>query len=441
MNQNDLYEGYLPIDAGDHVAVRLLDFDYPERCAGCDPVSCVIEGEEIQGHTWRDLFINLLEKYLFENRINVQELFVKNLLTGSKRPTLLKTKPNGSCRQLSNGYWVYLNFNIPVLVELIGRLCKKCGVDVKDIQITYQDKAGKKSSSNHNITVKNQVPEPIVNILKKDYRSGFAFNAAAVRILTQKSGYMVDGQMQDQLRRMMFRRRDGVYYLADFITDGETRIRIIELAKYALEVNGCFDMTELYHLVQNQINSSIIRDSKDFEDFFLFLHIDGARCVGWHGFRVARLCGKRVDELWDMIAKKVFTVAEYDYGGVITIDDLKNEFPLLSADIIHYIVKSYSLSLVKTEINDMVCYQTLASFGLPDEFADVLSEILEQLDKLEIVPSDSVLHAVLSTKLNVNIKKEYGIYDDKEFQRFISCYSNVFPSREWKAGIFVEVMN
>ena len=115
-----------------------VDFAHPEFCKGCDPVTCIVEGKSFFGRNWRDLLIALTEHFLSSN-IKAKELYHESIYTNGERPFLLKEKPqNGlDARQISNGYWVYLNLGIKDLVFTIGKLCKFCGVSLKDVDITY----------------------------------------------------------------------------------------------------------------------------------------------------------------------------------------------------------------------------------------------------------------------------------------------------------------
>ncbi|MEA4831022.1 hypothetical protein SDC9_78558 [bioreactor metagenome] len=418
---------------------QILDFAHPERYMGCDLVQCVVEGEIIEGRTWRDILINLLEKFLTDERSNIRELYKYNLQPGSKRPTLLKEKPEGSCRQLSNGYWVYVNFSIPVLVELIGRLCKRCGVAFSDVHITYQYKAGERSPMVIKASDNIQTYNEIMKVIKNDYANGFVFSTTSLRLLSEKARCEVTEKIQEQMKRLLFKRNDEVYYIIDVIATKSERDALVSRAQFALEKIGYFEINELYEANRDSFNNGIIIDLADFENFYSFLDGENVRCVGKHGFRIARLRDKSIDELFGAAADKAYEIAHNKYGGVITIDDLLDAFPLCSTQLINYILKTYSEMLIRTEINDVMCYQTIDALGLTEEFSQQLAETLDNMGTLEIPASDSILHAILSTKMNVNFEKEYGIPDDKVFRRLISLYYKASPPREWKAGLFTEV--
>jgi hypothetical protein len=73
----------------DSVIIR-VDFNYLELCAGCNPVTCTVNGEPVSVRTWRDLLVNLVEMFMIKGNPNINDLFNKPLLFGSKRPSGLK---------------------------------------------------------------------------------------------------------------------------------------------------------------------------------------------------------------------------------------------------------------------------------------------------------------------------------------------------------------
>jgi hypothetical protein len=121
-------------------AVFRVDFNHTALCTDCNPLTCKVNGETVPVGTWRDLLVNLLEMFIAKGNPKIDDLFSKPLLSGSKRPFLLKEKPNGASKQLTMDTWVYVNFNIATLVDIIGKLCRYCGVKLDNVEITYMPK-------------------------------------------------------------------------------------------------------------------------------------------------------------------------------------------------------------------------------------------------------------------------------------------------------------
>ena len=120
-----------------------LDFSKPHLCERTYPVSCVINGTELFGRSWAQLLAAITEKFISDNNPSIAILYEQPLYQGrSTRPFIMKNKIEGlNCSQLSNGYWINVNYSIPRLIEIIGRLCAHCGVGLSDVKITYAPKS------------------------------------------------------------------------------------------------------------------------------------------------------------------------------------------------------------------------------------------------------------------------------------------------------------
>lgn len=70
-------------------------------------------------------------------------LYKESLIAVKKdRPYLLEERLDGlHCAQLSNGYWVCINYNIPHLMEMIRALCVRCGYTEEQIVLYGKAKA------------------------------------------------------------------------------------------------------------------------------------------------------------------------------------------------------------------------------------------------------------------------------------------------------------
>lgn len=121
-------------------AVFRVDFNHTELCTDCNPVTCTVKGESVHVGTWRDLLVDLVEMFIAKGNSKICDLSKKPLLSGSNRPFLLKDKPNGAAKQITVGYWIYVNFNIATIVDIIGKLFRYCGVNLDNVEITYTPK-------------------------------------------------------------------------------------------------------------------------------------------------------------------------------------------------------------------------------------------------------------------------------------------------------------
>jgi hypothetical protein len=282
------------------------------------------------------------------------------------------------------------------------------------------------------------VPESILTALTENYINGFRFDTTAIRLLSEKAQAEIDGKIQSKLKRLMFRRNDDVYFLPDMVCDAETCMEITDFANNWLDDYGCFEISELYDLFATNLNSRCIDSLEHFQAFYEFINRRDVRCVEYYRTRIARI-NRSVKDLSIDIATQIISIAREEFGGTINEDDLCDRFTAFSVNLLANIIKEHAEELVKTEINGMLCYQTLDALGLSDEFSDTLAEVLEQISDLELTPSEEVLHTALSINLDVNFKAEYNIPDDKTYRKLIETYYKNAPKRKWLKGIFAEV--
>lgn len=101
------------------------------------PVYCSFRNEIIEGKNWARILVGLAEHELFVNNSALSTLYKQPLLTNKKgRPFFLNKKIEGlNCSELSNGYWINVNYSIPYLMNLIQALCLHCGYSKNDVLI------------------------------------------------------------------------------------------------------------------------------------------------------------------------------------------------------------------------------------------------------------------------------------------------------------------
>lgn len=129
-------------------SAQRVDFTRPELCAKTRPLTCMIKGQTVvpRKQNWTQLLVAITEWFLAEGNPNLESLDSKSLY-GSKTFFLSTKAEFGTCSLLSNGMWIYTNYNPQTVVRVIKKLCQNCGVDLDDIVITYKPKYGKPTQS------------------------------------------------------------------------------------------------------------------------------------------------------------------------------------------------------------------------------------------------------------------------------------------------------
>jgi hypothetical protein len=284
--------------------------------------------------------------------------------------------------------------------------------------------------------------DAVIEVLKDNYALGFRFDTTYINLLSSATGIEINGQAQLALKRIMFRRNDDIYFLLDTIADAETRENIVEFADAYLQEYGCFEIPEFYKIYEDKVNPNCIRNADDFEEFFKQIGKSCVRCVSapQFGNRIARYSSGSVWSTFGEVATKIAAVIKDEYYGSCNEEDLYTKFCAFSTDLLGKIIKHCAEGeLIRVEINESVCYQTFDALGLPENFSDILSEILENLVEIGLELTQDVLHTAISIKLGMNFKEEYNLPDWDTYRRLVSKFYKAEPKREWRYNNFGEV--
>lgn len=306
-------------------------------------------------------------------------------------------------------------------------------------EITVSNKNYYDSSEKPDATV----PDAILEALRKAYSGGFRFEATSISLLASESGIQIDKELRSKLEHLMFGRRDGVFFLPDQISDRETRIDLLATTDAYLQDYGFFEVSEVYQQFEERLTPVCIKSAEDFEDYYLWAaHEKNVRCVASPqiGNRVVRYNTGNVWASFEAVTEKIVSFINDRHYGSCTEDELHKEFSAFSKNLLSKIVRYCAPNeLVRTEINDTICYQSLVALGLPEDFAEILSTVLERLDEIGLTASQETLHTALSLELGVNLKSEFSLPNWDTFRRLTNAYYKGQPSREWKNNIFAEV--
>jgi hypothetical protein len=438
----------VPVNSIDS-ALSHVDFANTGACSGSSPVACAISGTNIPFvGNWRNLIVAITEFCIFEFPEKTEELKLRWFSNYSNTPYFLSEKPVLSGKKISNGYWINVHYGIPQLLSIVAGLLSYCGIDLNDVNITYMPNSSENvvenlsESLNSNISSDVSVPESILVVLCTDFANGFRFDNTALRLLSSKVCIEIDESLQSGLKRYMFHRADDVYFLLDAVADTMTRKELVGFADALLDEYGCFEISEFYAVYEDKVNKNCIRNADDFESLYTQIDKSGVRCVQapYIGNRIARYSNGAVWATFKEVAAKIVAFITDEYYGSCNEDDLQTKFCAFSTDLLGKIIKQCAADeLIRVEINDSICYQTFDALGLPEDFSEALSEVLERLDDVGLEPAQNVLHTAISLSLGVNFMVEYNLPDWESFRRLIAAFYKAEPCREWKSNIFLGV--
>ncbi|MFA6220954.1 MAG: hypothetical protein WC647_01430 [Desulfomonilaceae bacterium] len=173
-------------------SAQCVDFARPELCAQTRPLTCIIKGKAVvpSKQNWTQLLVAITEWFLAEGNPNLESLDSKSLY-GSKTFFLPTKAEVGTCSLLSNGMWIYTNYNPQTVVRIIRNLCQNCGVNLDDIIITYKPKYGKPAQSVEKYTrpanvfpaapprtaLDSKVIKKLTDVLSAHFGNGYRLNS------------------------------------------------------------------------------------------------------------------------------------------------------------------------------------------------------------------------------------------------------------------------
>ena len=149
-NQASLKENHPEnLDISLSESAQFVDFEQPRLYEGMRPIRCIINWIPIHGSTWPALLCNIVEYLLKSKPSTMKDLYSHSLsMSPFQSPFLLKNKVRGfNCVQLSNGYWVNVNYSTSYLVEAIGKLCVHCGIDLTKVIIKCERESSNYAAS------------------------------------------------------------------------------------------------------------------------------------------------------------------------------------------------------------------------------------------------------------------------------------------------------
>ena len=173
-------------------SAQRVDFTRPELCAQTRPLTCTIKGQAVvpSKQNWSQLLVAITERFFAEGNPNLESLDRKPLY-GRKRFFLPTKDDFGTCFLLSNGKWIYTNYNPQTIVSIIRNLCQHCGEDLDDVIITYEPKDGApvrtvQTYSRPTYTAPAVQPKPILDaavveqlmdVLSSHFANGYRLNS------------------------------------------------------------------------------------------------------------------------------------------------------------------------------------------------------------------------------------------------------------------------
>lgn len=207
------------------------DFSNAKDFERTTPVYCNVNGTEVAGKSWARILIAIVELELSQGNSALTNLYKAPLFSNKgNRPFLMTERIDGlNCSELSNGYWVNVNWSIPRLMEIIQALCLKCGYS-KDQILLY---GVKKAIDEPRKTNERTILEAVIIVLQESSKP-LSLQQIHQEILdrqlyefnTTNSIGMVQNTVYRHCSTTIERKNRGSFAIVKIIENGQIKYRL-----------------------------------------------------------------------------------------------------------------------------------------------------------------------------------------------------------------------
>jgi hypothetical protein len=144
-------------------------------------MTCVINGKAVipDKQNWPRLLVAIAERFISEKNPNLAKL--NRIPIYRSKVFFMHGKSDfGNCSLLSNGKWIYTNYDSQTIITIIGNLCRHCGAALDNVVITYslkdrdilRNEKNFSSFSKAKTIVNDETMAIIVAILEEHFSNG-----------------------------------------------------------------------------------------------------------------------------------------------------------------------------------------------------------------------------------------------------------------------------
>ncbi|MBM6926381.1 hypothetical protein [Pseudoflavonifractor phocaeensis] len=282
-----------------------------------------------------------------------------------------------------------------------------------------------------------EIPEQLLDSIRQHYAGGLRFESTVLRLLEDHVGCVLDNQILTKLRCAMFQRRDGLFFLRDAVANEAQRSAVAgDVIQDALNQYGCIVLETLFKQFLAMGSSTCIRDLGDFADYLTWEIPCSIRFGRVMNIKIIKNRGLSASAAAEAAAEKV--VHTLEQHGCVTEGELLEWYSYYSVEFLRKLLDKYTDNIVQTNINDIICYQTVESLEIDSAFPAVLNAVMDDVRRLSLTPSQDIIHALISVRIGYHFRDAYNIGDDRSFQRIVSLYASALERRVWRARCFVE---
>ena len=425
-----------------HLQKRTLSSTLAEVVSGTKPYCLNFNGKQYPLASWKDFLQTFTQRVLKVVKPTVSQIAQLGKLVSRSPESLI------SPRQVSSRFWIETNQGANSLVMSALRVAtafsfkpRKFGVTVEFAPRQQQDNAPKQPAMAASRNAIPSQPSPALrNALLQQFPNGIVLSPSSLQLLAAQLPREERPLLNDKLiRRMTFARMDGMRLLPEMVANEDTIAHLKDRISNRLSIYPAYALGNLQEEFADELRN--LPDAR--RDFELFLSScvlqDSYDIIGkWH----TALCVKRgstdkeiYTQLTNLLRQKLTEV-----GDAVSQDDLQQEFPFLNAASIEFLCQDEMNDAVSFIMDDQRYWKLLEFYYLPDDFAEQLQAIVDDLEKT----AGAVVFPQLVQKLKElygdSFQSDYAVDDDTVLKQVIQAAWSGQTYR-WKGGNVFAPMN
>lgn len=255
---------------------------------------------------------------------------------------------------------------------------------------------------------------------------GFDFSAGAMRLLENRCGKMPHGMIR-RLKGAMFHPRGRFWFVPDVLASHEMRKAFIGDAQRLLAE---YDFVSVPLLATRFDSSEVkLRDDSALEDFVRFLiQTESTFSVEGDGaFVIAQGSESTVKGMLAQFASDVFSFMQERDGNAVPIEEVLEQFPNVDGKTLMDLLSEYEPRLIpEVDAEENLSLKPLASYYLPDDFGDVLTDMIVGMDAAGASPTAAAIATALSEHYSCDFIQNYALDLSYSFKWVITAI--------WRAG-------
>lgn len=262
---------------------------------------------------------------------------------------------------------------------------------------------------------------PFITVLLRDFSAGFEFNDSSVRLLESAVGQPCPESVRKELKRVMFKRHDGIYLLQEMVAEPETLAELKRRIEEYFSHYHAFSLSVLYDEFADRL-SALTNPDSDFRLFLLNAILpelpEGGDIFGRQQKQICIPGSSSQREVLEFLAEQ-FREKLRENGDAVLMDELLSELPCLNFAAAEDIIREQIPDAVEIKMDGLQYWKLLESFCLPEDFGEILGQIIGGIEQQGKIPSLQAVATGLEVQYGSDFREIYALDDDEVFRQVI----------------------